>query len=104
MPFVALYKDVYTYMPYCTCMLSNLLPKPFPPRFQLHSHLTTQIVSKIGENKENKSEMIKNRQNCTQVIEPTELEKENLEHLVEANLNLNFTEGWCCIEDGKWIK
>ena len=45
--------------------------------------------------------MIKNRQNCTQVIEPTELEKENLEHLVEANLNLNFTEGWCCIEDGK---
>ena len=39
--------------------------------------------------------------NCTTVKIPSENEKENLEHFLEDINHVNFTQGWCCFEEGK---
>ena len=41
--------------------------------------------------------------NCSNVKIPSESEKENLEHFLEEINQVNFTQGWCCFEEGKLI-
>ena len=74
-------------------MFSNLRQKPLLPPLP-HNIRLEERQQKMSTN-------------CTiddkVVLEPTDNEKINLEHVVEDKIyerNLNFTRGWCCFEDG----